>query len=90
MIKNQFIMSKALNIKKRGNKLFEIGSYNKAIEEYSKIFKKNLKKEKIFMDILCNRSLAYLKIKEYHKSIKDSFEVLKINPLHLKALYRLV
>ena len=36
----------------------------------------------------CNRSLIYLKKKDYQACIKDSTTALKINPNYVKALLR--
>ena len=68
-----------------GNTHFKDGDYDKAIRCYSYA----LKHDKSNYYLLSNRCFAYIKQEQFGFAYNDAIMILKINPSHAKAYYRL-
>ncbi|CAF1219727.1 unnamed protein product [Adineta steineri] len=65
-----------------GNTAFYSDHYQQSIDLYTESLSLD---ENIFT--YYNRAIAYFKLNDYNASIQDCFQVLKINPAHITALY---
>eukprot|EP01038_Epipyxis_sp_PR26KG_P015582 gene15582-21046_t len=75
----------SLELKIQGNAFYSNGDYLKAIEIYTQALQSN---DIFIIKSHSNRAISYLKLDQYEEAIVDCEEVLKVEPLHLKALHR--
>jgi len=82
-------LEKAVAMKNKGNKLFKLGKFDSAIENYSKAIEScppaNSQELSTFYQ---NRAAAYENLKNYDKIIEDCSKALEFNPKYVKALTR--
>jgi tetratricopeptide (TPR) repeat protein len=84
------IINKIHALQNEGNCLFKANLYSEAIAQYNQAlelvgqYTESDKK----VQILCNRALCYLRLKNIDNTIVDCTEALKIQPKCIKALYR--
>ena len=69
-------LSDALKYYEEGNRYFEKGDYQKAIEMYSLAILYNPN----FSEAYFNRALSYYKLKEYDKAIEDYTKAIELDP----------
>ena len=74
----------AMECKKKGNELFAEEKYRQAIEEYSK----GLKVIPDCSPLLLNRSLMYMRLKEYELAYPDLAGMMQRDPGNEKVVYR--
>ena len=70
--------------KEMANNFMKKGKYNNAIEIYSKLINDNEN-----YVLYSNRSVAYMKVKNYNMALKDSIKTVKLNQLYSKGWGRL-
>jgi tetratricopeptide (TPR) repeat protein len=75
----------AANYKEDGNVNFKLKKFKWAIECYDKALQQKSTKPDLLAAVYFNRAAANFHLKNYRRTIKDSCEVLKIDPLHIKA-----
>ena len=71
--------------------MYKLQNYNDAIKLYNKSLlwtETNQNVEDFRISCYLNLSLAYLKMKEYNKSIEEATRVIQMQPKNVKALYR--
>uniref|UniRef100_G3P6H7 Protein unc-45 homolog B n=1 Tax=Gasterosteus aculeatus aculeatus TaxID=481459 RepID=G3P6H7_GASAC len=73
--------------KDEGNKYFQSGDTDKAIECYSKVIK-TCKDNKVLAVIYRNRSACYLKKENYANAASDASKAIDVDAADIKALYR--
>ncbi|KFV99571.1 Protein unc-45 B, partial [Eurypyga helias] len=74
-------------LKEEGNKYFQAGNYEKAVQSYTQAIKLN--KDKALQAVLYrNRAACFLKKEEYAKAASDASRAIDINASDIKALYR--
>ncbi|XP_022112505.2 protein unc-45 homolog B [Pieris rapae] len=81
-------VEEAENYKNKGNDAFKSEDYELALSLYTKAINIATKDSRDMATYLKNRAAAYLKVKEYEKTIKDCNEALDIIPEDPKALFR--
>ncbi|NXU71779.1 UN45B protein, partial [Oreotrochilus melanogaster] len=80
-------MEDPIQLKEEGNKYFQAGDYEKAVQSYTQAMKLN--KDKALQAVLYrNRAACYLKKEEYAKAASDASRAIDINASDIKALYR--
>ncbi|KAJ7309001.1 hypothetical protein JRQ81_008285 [Phrynocephalus forsythii] len=80
-------MEDAVQLKEEGNKYFQAGDYENAIQSYSKALK--LSKDKSLQAVLYrNRAACFLKKENFAQVASDASRAIDINPADVKALYR--
>ncbi|XP_044053070.1 protein unc-45 homolog B isoform X2 [Siniperca chuatsi] len=80
-------MGDPIQLKDEGNKLFQAGDVDKAIECYTKAIKV-CKDKKVLAVIHRNRSACYLKKENYAHAASDASKAIDIDAADIKALYR--
>ena len=87
-------MERVVKLKEDGNTAFATGRMNEAIELYSNALE-NLNLSSFVEDVkslrvtlLSNRCAARLKIGYAEGALRDADEVLQLDPLHVKGLWR--
>ena len=82
-------LEKAVAMKNKGNKLFKLGKFDSAIENYSKAIDScPLENTQELSTFFQNRAAAYENLKNYDKIIEDCSKALDFNPKYVKALTR--
>ncbi|XP_012684137.1 protein unc-45 homolog B [Clupea harengus] len=80
-------MADAVQLKEEGNKYFQEGYIDKAIEVYTQALK--LCKDKKVLAVICrNRSACYLKKEKYSQAVSDASKAVDVDGADVKALYR--
>ncbi|KAF3695874.1 Protein unc-45 -like protein B [Channa argus] len=80
-------MGDPIQLKEEGNKHFQAGDTEKAIECYTKAIKE-CKDKKVLAVIYRNRSACYLKKENYASAASDASKAIDIDAADIKALYR--
>ncbi|XP_074526041.1 protein unc-45 homolog B [Halichoeres trimaculatus] len=80
-------MGDPLQLKDEGNKHFQAGEIDKAIECYSKAIKVG-KDKKVLAVIYRNRSACYLKKESYANAASDASKAIDVDAADVKALFR--
>lgn len=75
-----------LQYKEAGNENFKTGDYATAVKNYSCALQNNPDD----IDLLSNRSMAYIRQGIYNPALTDAEHALSINPGHSKCIYRKV
>lgn len=70
------MVNKEVNIKELANKYNKLGNYEKSIQIYNEILKKDINN----YEILSNRSVTYFKLELYDLALYDIIKVIKIKP----------
>ncbi|OWA50249.1 putative Tetratricopeptide repeat protein 4 [Hypsibius exemplaris] len=78
----------AANYKDDGNFNFKLKKFRYAVENYDKALQLKVTKPDLLTALYWNRAAANFQLKNYRRTIKDCCEVLKIDPLHIKACYK--
>ena len=82
-------LEKAVAMKNKGNKLFKLGKFDAAIENYTKAIElcpaENSQELSTFFQ---NRAAAYENLKNYERIIEDCSRALELNGKYVKALTR--
>ncbi|KAH7952766.1 hypothetical protein HPB49_000960 [Dermacentor silvarum] len=78
--------SDAQGVKQEGNDLFKAGDFVGALDKYTKALSIVDSRERAVL--LNNRAAANLKLRRYEDALKDTSEVLELNPMDVKALFR--
>jgi len=82
-------LEKAVAMKNKGNKLFKLGKFDAAIENYTKAIEQcppeNSQELSTFYQ---NRAAAYENLKNYERIIEDCSRALELNGKYVKALTR--
>ncbi|KAK2837359.1 hypothetical protein Q5P01_014571 [Channa striata] len=81
------MMGDPIQLKEEGNKHFQGGDIDKAIECYTKAIKE-CKDKKVLAVIHRNRSACYLKKENYASAASDASKAIDIDAADIKALYR--
>ncbi|CAF4884750.1 unnamed protein product [Pieris macdunnoughi] len=81
-------VEEAENYKNKGNDAFKSEDYELALSLYNKAINITAKDSRDMATYLKNRAAAYLKLKEYEKTINDCNEALDIIPEDPKAMFR--
>jgi tetratricopeptide (TPR) repeat protein len=68
----------------RGNECFKVGDYEGAVKSYTRCLGINSRSGVAFS----NRSMAYLKLKEFLHAEKDASSAIDIDPTHVKSYQR--
>eukprot|EP01084_Bolivina_argentea_P109491 195721_1 len=87
MVHSSLIMStvnSTSSLKQQGNELLKNGHTKQALNKYCDAILLNPNDEKLYS----NRSLCYLKLREYTKALEDGKTCIKLNPLWHKAWFR--
>uniref|UniRef100_A0A8C1WL64 Protein unc-45 homolog B n=1 Tax=Cyprinus carpio TaxID=7962 RepID=A0A8C1WL64_CYPCA len=74
-------------LKEEGNKHFQAGEIDKAIECYTKAIK-SCKDKKALAVIYRNRSACFLKKENYNNAVSDASKAIDVDAADIKALYR--
>ncbi|KAG5280693.1 hypothetical protein AALO_G00062950 [Alosa alosa] len=80
-------MADAVQLKDEGNKYFQGGDIDKAIESYTEALKVS-KDKKVSAVIYRNRSACYLKKEKYVQAASDCSKAIDVDARDIKALYR--
>ncbi|XP_040010228.1 protein unc-45 homolog B [Xiphias gladius] len=80
-------MGDSIQLKDEGNKHFQAGDIDKAIECYTKAIKV-CKDKKVLAVIHRNRSACYLKKENYANAASDASKAIDVDAADIKALYR--
>ncbi|XP_022609423.1 protein unc-45 homolog B isoform X2 [Seriola dumerili] len=80
-------MGDPVQLKDEGNKFFQAGDIDKAIECYTKAIKV-CKDKKVLAVIHRNRSACYLKKENYANAASDASKAIDVDAADIKALYR--
>ncbi|XP_020509292.1 protein unc-45 homolog B [Labrus bergylta] len=80
-------MGDTVQLKDEGNKHFQAGEIDKAIECYTKAVK-GCKDQKVLAVIYRNRSACYLKQENYTNAASDASKAIDVDAADIKALYR--
>lgn len=80
-------MGDPVQLKDEGNKYFQTGDIDKAIECYTKAIKE-CKDKKVLAVIHRNRSACYLKKENYSSAASDATKAIDVDASDIKALYR--
>ncbi|XP_030637881.1 protein unc-45 homolog B [Chanos chanos] len=80
-------MGDPVQLKEEGNKYFQAGDIDKAIECYTKAIKV-CKDKKVLAVIFRNRSACYLKKENYSNAASDASRAIDVDGSDIKALYR--
>lgn len=80
-------MGDPVQLKDEGNKYFQAGDIDKAIECYTKAIKE-CKDKKVLAIIHRNRSACYLKKENYSGAASDATKAIDVDAADIKALYR--
>ncbi|XP_058493131.1 protein unc-45 homolog B isoform X1 [Solea solea] len=80
-------MGDSIQLKDEGNKHFQAGDIDKAIECYTKAIKE-CKDKKVLAVIHRNRSACYLKKENYTCAAADASKAIDVDAADIKALYR--
>uniref|UniRef100_A0A3P8NMK2 Protein unc-45 homolog B n=1 Tax=Astatotilapia calliptera TaxID=8154 RepID=A0A3P8NMK2_ASTCA len=81
------IMGDPIQLKEEGNKHFQAGDIDKAIECYTKAIKV-CQDKKVLAVIYRNRSACYLKKENYVNAASDATKAIDVDAKDIKALYR--
>ncbi|XP_071383985.1 protein unc-45 homolog B [Centroberyx affinis] len=81
------MMGDPIQLKDEGNKHFQDGDIDKAIESYTKALKV-CKDKKVLAVIHRNRSACYLKKENYTNAASDASKAIDVDAADIKALYR--
>ncbi|XP_071755906.1 protein unc-45 homolog B [Centroberyx gerrardi] len=81
------MMGDPIQLKDEGNKHFQDGDTDKAIESYTKALKV-CKDKKVLAVIHRNRSACYLKKENYANAASDASKAIDVDAADIKALYR--
>uniref|UniRef100_A0A8C1WKK7 Protein unc-45 homolog B n=1 Tax=Cyprinus carpio TaxID=7962 RepID=A0A8C1WKK7_CYPCA len=76
-----------IQLKEEGNKHFQAGEIDKAIECYTKAIK-SCKDKKALAVIYRNRSACFLKKENYNNAVSDASKAIDVDAADIKALYR--
>uniref|UniRef100_A0A673MQV7 Protein unc-45 homolog B n=1 Tax=Sinocyclocheilus rhinocerous TaxID=307959 RepID=A0A673MQV7_9TELE len=76
-----------VQLKEEGNKHFQAGEIDKAIECYTKAIKFS-KDKKALAVIYRNRSACFLKKENYNNAVSDATKAIDVDAADIKALYR--
>uniref|UniRef100_A0A8C1FI68 Protein unc-45 homolog B n=2 Tax=Cyprinus carpio TaxID=7962 RepID=A0A8C1FI68_CYPCA len=76
-----------VQFKEEGNKHFQAGEIDKAIECYTKAIK-SCKDKKALAVIYRNRSACFLKKENYNNAVSDASKAIDVDAADIKALYR--
>uniref|UniRef100_A0A8C1ZCG3 Protein unc-45 homolog B n=1 Tax=Cyprinus carpio TaxID=7962 RepID=A0A8C1ZCG3_CYPCA len=76
-----------VQLKEEGNKHFQAGEIDKAIECYTKAIK-SCKDKKALAVIYRNRSACFLKKENYNNAVSDASKAIDVDAADIKALYR--
>jgi tetratricopeptide (TPR) repeat protein len=74
----------ASQLKASGIAKAEAGHHVQAVVDYSQAL---TAARRLRVDLLSNRALAFLRLKDYRRALADSEAVLALNPVHAKALH---
>uniref|UniRef100_A0A9J7X406 Protein unc-45 homolog B n=1 Tax=Cyprinus carpio carpio TaxID=630221 RepID=A0A9J7X406_CYPCA len=77
----------AFQLKEEGNKHFQAGEIDKAIECYTKAIK-SCKDKTALAVIYRNRSACFLKKENYNNAVSDASKAIDVDAADIKALYR--
>ncbi|KAJ0041727.1 hypothetical protein NL108_007956 [Boleophthalmus pectinirostris] len=80
-------MGDPVQLKDEGNKFFQAGDIDKAIECYTNAIKE-CKDKKVLAVIYRNRSACYLKKENYSGVVNDATKAIDVDAADIKALYR--
>uniref|UniRef100_A0AAY4CV14 Protein unc-45 homolog B n=1 Tax=Denticeps clupeoides TaxID=299321 RepID=A0AAY4CV14_9TELE len=80
-------MGDAVQLKEEGNKHFQAGQIDNAIDCYTKAIK-SCKDKSVLAVIFRNRSACYLKKENYNNAASDASRAIDIDAKDIKALYR--
>lgn len=80
-------MGDPIQLKEEGNKYFQTGDVDKAIECYSNAIKL-CKDKKVLAVIFRNRSACYLKKESYANAASDASKAIDVDAADIKALFR--
>ncbi|XP_062399336.1 protein unc-45 homolog B [Sardina pilchardus] len=80
-------MADAVQLKDEGNKYFQGGDIDKAIESYTQALKVS-KDKKVSAIIYRNRSACFLKKEKYVQAASDASKAIDVDAKDIKALYR--
>ncbi|CAN9513305.1 unnamed protein product [Ophioblennius macclurei] len=80
-------MGDPMQLKDQGNKHFQAGEFDQAIECYTKAIKA-CKDKKVLAVIHRNRSACYLKKENYSNAASDASRAIDVDAADVKALYR--
>ncbi|KAL2092071.1 hypothetical protein ACEWY4_011869 [Coilia grayii] len=80
-------MADAVQLKEDGNKYFQGGEIDKAIDSYTEALKV-CKDKKVAAVIFRNRSACYLKKEKYSQAASDASNAIDVDAKDIKALYR--
>ncbi|XP_070689613.1 protein unc-45 homolog B [Pempheris klunzingeri] len=80
-------MGDPIQLKDEGNKYFQAGDIDKAIESYTAAIK-GCKDKKVLAVIHRNRSACYLKKENYANAASDASKAIDVDAADIKALYR--
>ncbi|XP_029960768.1 protein unc-45 homolog B-like [Salarias fasciatus] len=80
-------MGEPMQLKDEGNKHFQAGDFDQAIECYTKAIKM-CKDKKVLAVIHRNRSACYLKKENYSSAASDASKAIDVDAADVKALYR--
>lgn len=78
----------ALDWKKMGNKHFASKRFREAVTAYTNGIDSENIKSKLCLDLLSNRSAAYLKLCNYKLDLVDAQSLLDIDETHIKCIFR--
>ncbi|XP_075871245.1 protein unc-45 homolog B [Nelusetta ayraudi] len=81
------MMGDPIQLKEEGNKYFQTGDVDKAIECYSNAVKL-CKDKKVLAVIFRNRSACYLKKESYANAASDASKAIDVDAADIKALFR--
>ena len=77
------------SLKDEGNKLFQEGHYEKALEMYTKAIECIGKTHKLAAIYLSNKAQCEILLEQYGIAVSDSLEAIEADPSYFKAYYRL-
>lgn len=70
--------------RERGNKFFREGSFQQAIDAYTRGLVESPKN----VTLLSNRAMAFVKMRLFENAVKDASDALEYDPSHVKSLVR--
>lgn len=87
---NESVVDKttASDWKKKGNDHFASMRFRESVTSYTSGINSEHRKSKLWLDLLSNRSAAYLKLCNYNLALADTQSVLDVDKTHIKCIFR--